>query len=222
MFTVGSSGAVITGVPERKMYIWTFKWTRNTWQSSPSSLGKDWECNFFVIQDFLTIKKLLMVLWECGISVICSWYSLSLVGSWRRQTLIFAVSLPSSTFLSFSVYLFLYLYDSLFLTLCVSLSLSLSLCLSLCLLPQWCWVVMEAFSLLILVISVSSFFTFQWLFHRVSPGISSRVSQGFLALSDKQKVEWNSRYQLPLPPRDGFHEAPSSVCPQLGLFFSFA
>ncbi|XP_067107702.1 TLC domain-containing protein 4-B [Osmerus mordax] len=52
---------------------------------------------------------------------------------------------------------------------------------------------MEAFSLLILLISVSSFFTFQWLFHRVSPGISSRVSKGFLTLSDKQKVEWNSR-----------------------------
>uniref|UniRef100_A0A8C5GZL7 Transmembrane protein 56-B-like n=1 Tax=Gouania willdenowi TaxID=441366 RepID=A0A8C5GZL7_GOUWI len=52
---------------------------------------------------------------------------------------------------------------------------------------------MDPFSLLILTISVSSFFTFQWLFHKVSPWFSRRVSPGFLSLSDKQKVEWNSR-----------------------------
>uniref|UniRef100_A0A3Q2XJL1 TLC domain containing 4a n=1 Tax=Hippocampus comes TaxID=109280 RepID=A0A3Q2XJL1_HIPCM len=52
---------------------------------------------------------------------------------------------------------------------------------------------MDPFSQLILTISVTSFFTFQWLFHKVSPWLSARVSPGFLGLSDKQKVEWNSR-----------------------------
>ncbi|XP_039900005.1 TLC domain-containing protein 4-B isoform X2 [Simochromis diagramma] len=52
---------------------------------------------------------------------------------------------------------------------------------------------MDPFNQLILVISVTSFFTFQWLFHRVSPWLSVRISPGFLGLSDKQKVEWNSR-----------------------------
>lgn len=56
-------------------------------------------------------------------------------------------------------------------------------------------VAMDAFSQLILLIAVVSFFTFQWLFHSVSPWLSSRVSQGFLRLSHKQKIEWNSRYQ---------------------------
>ncbi|XP_061569832.1 TLC domain-containing protein 4-B-like [Cololabis saira] len=52
---------------------------------------------------------------------------------------------------------------------------------------------MEPFSQLIFAISVTSFLTFQWLFHRVSPWMSTRISSGFLGLSDKQKVEWNSR-----------------------------
>nr|XP_013998648.1 unnamed protein product [Salmo salar] len=52
---------------------------------------------------------------------------------------------------------------------------------------------MDLFSQLILVISVTSFLSFQWLFHRVSPWVSTRVSPGFLRLADKQKVEWNSR-----------------------------
>ncbi|XP_075907307.1 uncharacterized protein LOC142904834 isoform X3 [Nelusetta ayraudi] len=52
---------------------------------------------------------------------------------------------------------------------------------------------MDPFSQLILAISVTSFLTFQWLFHKVSPWVSVRVSPGFLNLSDKQKVEWNSR-----------------------------
>lgn len=58
---------------------------------------------------------------------------------------------------------------------------------------QRCWVAMDPFSQLILTISVTSFLTFQWLFHKVSPWVSMRVSPGFLGLSDKQKVEWNSR-----------------------------
>lgn len=53
---------------------------------------------------------------------------------------------------------------------------------------------MDPFSQLIFTISVTSFLTFQWLFHRVSPWISIRISPGFLQLSDKQKVEWNSRW----------------------------
>lgn len=52
---------------------------------------------------------------------------------------------------------------------------------------------MDPFSQLILAISVTSFFTFQWLFHKASPWLSARVSPGFLGLSDKQKVEWTSR-----------------------------
>ncbi|XP_077480218.1 TLC domain-containing protein 4-B isoform X2 [Stigmatopora argus] len=52
---------------------------------------------------------------------------------------------------------------------------------------------METFSQFIFTISVTSFFTFQWLFHKVSPWMSIRISPGFLGLSDKQKVEWNSR-----------------------------
>ncbi|XP_041718197.1 TLC domain-containing protein 4-B isoform X3 [Coregonus clupeaformis] len=52
---------------------------------------------------------------------------------------------------------------------------------------------MDLFNQLILVISVTSFLSFQWLFHRVSPWVSTRVSPGFLRLADKQKVEWNSR-----------------------------
>ncbi|XP_058485100.1 TLC domain-containing protein 4-B-like [Solea solea] len=52
---------------------------------------------------------------------------------------------------------------------------------------------MDPFSQLILTISVTSFFTFQWLFHKVSPWMSMRISPGFVGLSDKQKVEWNSR-----------------------------
>nr|XP_057915890.1 TLC domain-containing protein 4-B-like [Doryrhamphus excisus] len=52
---------------------------------------------------------------------------------------------------------------------------------------------MDPFSQLILTISVTSFLTFQWLFHKVSPWVSVRISPGFRGLSDKQKVEWNSR-----------------------------
>ncbi|XP_051970862.1 TLC domain-containing protein 4-B-like isoform X1 [Xyrauchen texanus] len=52
---------------------------------------------------------------------------------------------------------------------------------------------MDPFSQLILLISVVSFCTFQWLFHSVSPWASSRISPGFLKLTHKQKIEWNSR-----------------------------
>ncbi|XP_061093662.1 TLC domain-containing protein 4-B isoform X2 [Conger conger] len=52
---------------------------------------------------------------------------------------------------------------------------------------------MDPFSQLILAISVTSFFTFQWLFHSVSPWVSTRVSAGFRGLSHKQTIEWNSR-----------------------------
>ncbi|XP_069007618.1 TLC domain-containing protein 4-B isoform X2 [Embiotoca jacksoni] len=52
---------------------------------------------------------------------------------------------------------------------------------------------MDPFSQLIFTISVTSFLTFQWLFHKVSPWMSMRISPGFLGLSDKQQVEWNSR-----------------------------
>ncbi|MBN3296642.1 TLC domain-containing protein 4-B [Amia ocellicauda] len=52
---------------------------------------------------------------------------------------------------------------------------------------------MDPFSQLILAISVTSFITFQLLFHYVSAWVSSRISPGFQKLSDKQKIEWNSR-----------------------------
>ncbi|KAI4871254.1 hypothetical protein NFI96_019790 [Prochilodus magdalenae] len=52
---------------------------------------------------------------------------------------------------------------------------------------------MDAFTQLILLIAVVSFCTFQWLFHSVSPWVSSRISPGFLKLSHKQQIEWNSR-----------------------------
>ncbi|XP_064188288.1 TLC domain-containing protein 4-B isoform X1 [Anguilla rostrata] len=52
---------------------------------------------------------------------------------------------------------------------------------------------MDPFSQLILAISVTSFFTFQWLFHSASPWVSTRVSAGFLRLNHKQRIEWNSR-----------------------------
>ncbi|XP_042570502.1 TLC domain-containing protein 4-B-like isoform X3 [Cyprinus carpio] len=61
------------------------------------------------------------------------------------------------------------------------------------LVPQWGRVAMDPFSQLILLISVVSFCTFQWLFHSVSPWASSRISPGFLKLNHKQKIEWNSR-----------------------------
>lgn len=54
-------------------------------------------------------------------------------------------------------------------------------------------VAMDPFSQLIFTISVTSFLIFQWLFHKASPWVSERISPGFLSLSDKQKVEWNSR-----------------------------
>ncbi|MCJ8728558.1 hypothetical protein PDJAM_G00005880 [Pangasius djambal] len=52
---------------------------------------------------------------------------------------------------------------------------------------------MDAFSQLILFIATLSFFTFQWLFHSLSPWLSCRISPGFLKLSHKQQIEWNSR-----------------------------
>ncbi|KAI1891449.1 hypothetical protein AGOR_G00143930 [Albula goreensis] len=58
---------------------------------------------------------------------------------------------------------------------------------------KWWRAAMDPFSQLILAISVASFFTFQWLFHSVSPWVSTRVSDGFLRLSHKQRIEWNSR-----------------------------
>lgn len=60
--------------------------------------------------------------------------------------------------------------------------------------PQQRRVAMDPFSQLIFVISVTSFLIFQWLFHKGSPWVSNRISPGFLSLSDKQKVEWNSRW----------------------------
>ena len=53
---------------------------------------------------------------------------------------------------------------------------------------------MDPFSQLIFAISVTSFVIFQWLFHKGSPWVSTLISPGFLGLSDKQKVEWNSRW----------------------------
>ncbi|XP_019897547.1 TLC domain-containing protein 4-B isoform X1 [Esox lucius] len=58
---------------------------------------------------------------------------------------------------------------------------------------MWALAAMDPFSQLILVIAVASFLFFQWLFHRASPWVSTRVSPGFLRLAEKQKVEWNSR-----------------------------
>ncbi|XP_035474920.1 TLC domain-containing protein 4-B isoform X1 [Scophthalmus maximus] len=58
---------------------------------------------------------------------------------------------------------------------------------------SWGWMAMDPFRQLILTISVTSFLTFQWLFHKVSPWMSTRISPSFLGLSDKQRVEWNSR-----------------------------
>ncbi|XP_062847498.1 TLC domain-containing protein 4-B isoform X1 [Trichomycterus rosablanca] len=52
---------------------------------------------------------------------------------------------------------------------------------------------MDAFLQLILLIAVISFCFFQWLFHSVSPWVSCRISPGFLKLSYKQQIEWNSR-----------------------------
>ncbi|MBN3283935.1 TM56B protein, partial [Polyodon spathula] len=52
---------------------------------------------------------------------------------------------------------------------------------------------MGFFNQLILVISVASFITFQVLFHCLSSWVSTHVSPGFKKLSEKQKIEWNSR-----------------------------
>ncbi|KAM6976559.1 TLC domain-containing protein 4-B-like [Aplochiton taeniatus] len=52
---------------------------------------------------------------------------------------------------------------------------------------------MDPFSQLILAIAATSFLAFQWLFHKCSPWVSTRLSSGFCHLSEKQKVEWNSR-----------------------------
>lgn len=60
--------------------------------------------------------------------------------------------------------------------------------------PQQRRVAMDPFSQLIFTISVTSFLIFQWLFHKGSPWVSERISPGFLSLSAKQKVEWNSRW----------------------------
>lgn len=60
--------------------------------------------------------------------------------------------------------------------------------------PQQRQVAMDPFSQLIFTISVTSFVIFQWLFHKGSPWVSTHISPGFLSLSDKQKVEWNSRW----------------------------
>lgn len=65
--------------------------------------------------------------------------------------------------------------------------------------PQQRRVAMDPFSQLIFVISVTSFLIFQWLFHKGSPWVSKRISPGFLSLSDKQKVEWNSRWPSRAP-----------------------
>lgn len=54
---------------------------------------------------------------------------------------------------------------------------------------------MEFFNQLILAVSVASFITFQVLFHYLSSWVSTRVSPGFKKLSEKQKIEWNSRYR---------------------------
>ncbi|MBN3281585.1 TM56B protein, partial [Polyodon spathula] len=52
---------------------------------------------------------------------------------------------------------------------------------------------MEFFNQLILAVSVASFITFQVLFHYLSSWVSTYVSPGFKKLSEKQKIEWNSR-----------------------------
>ncbi|XP_018609286.1 transmembrane protein 56-B-like isoform X2 [Scleropages formosus] len=52
---------------------------------------------------------------------------------------------------------------------------------------------MDTFSQLIFTVSMASVFFFQWLFHSVSPWVSSHITSGFMQLSHKQKIEWNSR-----------------------------
>ncbi|KAL4635928.1 transmembrane protein 56-B-like isoform X1 [Arapaima gigas] len=54
-------------------------------------------------------------------------------------------------------------------------------------------VAMDAFGQLIVTISLASFLFFQWVFHSVSPSVSSCMTSGFMQLSCKQKIEWNSR-----------------------------
>lgn len=74
---------------------------------------------------------------------------------------------------------------------------------SLSIFPQQRRVAMDPFSQLIFTISVASFVIFQWLFHKGSPWVSTHFSPGFLSLSDKQKVEWNSRWTPESSPMQG-------------------
>ncbi|XP_072547359.1 TLC domain-containing protein 4-B [Salminus brasiliensis] len=52
---------------------------------------------------------------------------------------------------------------------------------------------MEPLSLVVLLISLGSFLSSQWLFHRGSPWLSERLSPAFITLSSTQRTEWNSR-----------------------------
>ncbi|KAL7849247.1 hypothetical protein SRHO_G00208700 [Serrasalmus rhombeus] len=52
---------------------------------------------------------------------------------------------------------------------------------------------MEPLSLVVLLVSVGSFLSSQWLFHRGSPWLSERLTPAFLTLNHTQRTEWNSR-----------------------------
>ncbi|KAI4900466.1 hypothetical protein NFI96_000782 [Prochilodus magdalenae] len=52
---------------------------------------------------------------------------------------------------------------------------------------------MEPLSLVVLLVSVGSFLSSQWLFHRGSPWLSERFAPAFNTLSLTQRTEWNSR-----------------------------
>ncbi|NXS00873.1 TM56B protein, partial [Oxylabes madagascariensis] len=52
---------------------------------------------------------------------------------------------------------------------------------------------MASFSNLTIGIAVASFTVFQLLFHVVSSWVSTRITPGFNNLSQKRKIEWNSR-----------------------------
>lgn len=55
------------------------------------------------------------------------------------------------------------------------------------------WRTMASFSNLTIGIALASFTTFQLLFHVLSSWLSTRITPGFNNLSQKRKIEWNSR-----------------------------
>ena len=52
---------------------------------------------------------------------------------------------------------------------------------------------MASFSNLTIGIALASFTIFQLLFHVLSSWVSTRITPGFSNLSQKRKIEWNSR-----------------------------